>query len=256
MRRFLYRPVLQAIAAREKRIAAELAEAAAKKAEAEKERDEFRRKNEEFEQQRAGLLSKATEEAKAERQRLLDQARAAADAFTAKRQESLRNDAQNLNQAIGRRTQQEVFAIARKALSDLASTSLEERMGEVFNRRLRALNGKAKESLAAALRNASDPALVRSAFEMPAEQRAMMQNAVNETFSADVHLRFETATDLVGGIELVANGEKLAWSISDYLASLEQEVSELLKANDPPEAKPRVRAEAKPDASKPESKRQ
>ena len=72
LKRFLYRPILDAIDAREKRIAAELADADAKKAEAQKERDEFRHKNEEFDQQRAALLSKATDEAKAERQRLLD----------------------------------------------------------------------------------------------------------------------------------------------------------------------------------------
>jgi len=58
-----------------------------------------------------------------------------ADALSAKRQETLRNDAHNLNRAISRRTQREVFAIARKALTDLATTSLEERLGEVFSRR-------------------------------------------------------------------------------------------------------------------------
>ena len=114
------------------------------KAEAQKERDEFQQKNEEFDQQRAALLRQATDEAKAERERLLDEARQAADALSAKRQESLANDARNLNQAITRRTQDEVFAIARKALTDLATTSLEERMSEVFTRRLRELNGEAK----------------------------------------------------------------------------------------------------------------
>jgi hypothetical protein len=38
-------------------------------------------------------LSKATDEAKAERQRLLDDARKAADALSAKRQEALQSDA-------------------------------------------------------------------------------------------------------------------------------------------------------------------
>ena len=167
MKRFLYKPILHAIDAREKRIATELADADAKKAEAQKERDEFQHKNEEFDQQRAALLSKATDEAKAERQRLLDEARKAADALSAKRQEALRNDAHNLNQAISRRTQQEVFAIARKALTDLATTSLEERLGEVFTRRLRELDGQAKAGLAEALKTASEPALVRSAFDLP-----------------------------------------------------------------------------------------
>ena len=252
LKHFLYKPILDAIEAREKRIAAELADAAAKEAVAQKERDEFQHKNEEFDQQRAALFGKATDEAKVERQRLIDEALKAADALGAKRQETLRNDAQELNQAISRRTQQEVFAIARKALTDLASTSLEERLGEVFTRRLRTMDGKAKECLGEALKTASQPALVRSAFDLPEEQRAAIQNALNETFSDEIHLRFETAPDLVSGIELSTNGQKVAWSIADYLTSMEKGVGELLKEKGKPEAK----AESKPEAPKPEAKSQ
>ena len=134
LRRFLYKPILDAVDAREKLIARELADAEGKQAEAEKERDAFEHKNEEFDRQRAGLLSKATDEAKAERQRLLDDARKAAEVVSAKRQQALRDDAGNLNQALRLRTEQEVFAIARKALSDLANTSLEERMTDGVRR--------------------------------------------------------------------------------------------------------------------------
>lgn len=249
MKRFLYQPVLHAIDAREKRIAAKLADAEGKMAEAKRERDEFQHKNEEFDQQRAALLSKATDEAKAERQRLLDEARKSADALSAQRQETLRSDAHSLHRAISLRTQQEVFAIARKALADLATTSLEERMGEVFTRRLREMDGKAKAGLGEALKTAPGPALVRSAFELPPEQRATIQNALNETFSAAVRVRFETAPDLISGIELTTNGQKVAWSIADYLVSVEKGVGELLKEKD----KPPEKAERLP-AFKPEAK--
>ena len=248
LKRFLYKPILDAVDAREKRVATELADADAKKAEAEKERDEFQHKNEKFDQQRAALLSKATEESKAERQRLLGEARQAADALSAKRQETLRSDAHNLNQAISRRARQEVFAIARKALTDLASTSLEQQLAEVFTDRLREMDGKAKAGLAGALLSASDPALVRSAFDLPEEQRTAIENALNETFSAKIRISFETAPDLVSGIELTTNGQKVAWSIADYLASLEKGVDELLKEQDKPEARPETKAELQPEA--------
>jgi F-type H+-transporting ATPase subunit b len=229
LRRFLYKPILNAVDAREKLIAGELADAEGKKAEAQKERDAFEHRNEEFDRERAGLLSKATDEAKAERQRLLDDARKAADIVSAKRQQALRDDASSLNQALRLRTEQEVFAIARKALADLADASLEERMTAVFIGRLHALDSQAKAGLAASLKAASQSALVRSAFDLPGAQRAILQKALNEAFSADLHLRFETAPNIVGGIELIANGQKLAWSIADYLSSLEKEVGELLK---------------------------
>src|SRR5271157_1594266 len=183
LKRFLYKPILNAVDAREKRIAAELADADAKKAEALKERDLFQHNNDEFDRQRAALMSKAADDANAERRRLLDDARKAADALSAKRRDTLQSDAHNLNQAIRRRTQQEVFAIARKALTDLAATSLDERMGEVFMRRLRTMDGKVKEGLAEFFKTASEPAVVRGACDLSSEQRAAIQEALNKTFS-------------------------------------------------------------------------
>jgi len=232
LKRFLYQPILDAIDAREKRIALELADADTKRAGAKKERDEFQQKNEVFDQQRAALLGKAMEEAKAERQRLLDDARQAADALATKRQEALRSEQRSMSEALSHRARDEVFAIASKALGDLATTSLEERMGEVFTRRLREMDAKAKAALGEALKTASEPALVRSAFELPADQRAAIQNAINETFSADIPLHFATAPEVVCGIELSTNGQKVGWSITDYLASLEKGVDELLKEKD------------------------
>jgi len=228
MKRYLYQPVLQAIDAREKRIAAQIADAVAKETTATQEKEEFQRKNTEFEKQRADMLGKAADEANAERQRLIDEARKTADALSARRDELLRSDAKNLHESIVRRTQAEVFAIARKTLTDLAGVSLEERMVAVFASRLQAMDGAARGKLAEALKNSAEPALIRSAFELPSAQRSVLQQAINVTFSADIHLRFATAPDIVSGIELSASGQNVTWSIADYLSSLEHGVDELL----------------------------
>ena len=228
LRRFLYKPILDAVDAREKRIAAQIADAAAKMTEAQKERNEFQHKNEEFDGQRAALLSKAVSDANTEFQHLMDEARKASDVQTVLRQESLVNDAKNLNQSIRRRAQQEVFAIARKMMTDLADTSLEERIGEVFVSHLRAIHGAAKDNLDKALKTASSPAVIRSAFDLSLDQRTAIQNVLNEIFSSKISIRFETDPNLISGIELTTNGQKLSWSITDYLQSLENSVGELL----------------------------
>jgi F-type H+-transporting ATPase subunit b len=224
MKRFLYKPILHAIDERDKKIAAELANADKMKSDAENESAEFKKKNEEFDKQRAELMQKVVDETNTERQRLLDEARKAAQAWSAKREETQVSDSRNLSQSIARRTQQEVFAISRKALADLAGASLEERLKDVFTRRLLELDDGAKAVLAKALKGTSDPALVRSAFDMNPEQRAAIQEALNKCFSAEVQIRFETAPNLIGGIELMTNGQKVAWSVTDYLASMQKAV--------------------------------
>lgn len=229
LKRFLYWPILAALDSREKRIAKELADADGKQAEAQKQRDEFRHKNQELDGQRAALLSQATEAANAERQRLIDAAHQAADALATKRQQALLSESQNLNQALRIRTQTEVFAISRQALTDLATTSLEERIADVFTRRLRDMDAQAKAALAESFRIATGPALVRSAFDLPANQREAIQKALNETFSADIPIHFRTAPELVAGVELLSNGQKLTWSIAGYLFSLEQSIDTLVR---------------------------
>ncbi|MEO8527283.1 MAG: F0F1 ATP synthase subunit B [Caldimonas sp.] len=228
MKRFLYQPVLDAIAMREKRIADQIADATAKEAKAASERKTFEDKNTAFDQQRAGLLDKATEGARAEGLRLGAEAAEAAAALAAQRRQALATQAAHLQRLIAGRAAHEVFAVARKTLTDLANVSLEERMVEVFTRRLAVLPAPARNRLAAALGQGTEPALVRSRFELPAGQQAAIQTAINASFSANVSLRFETAADTVCGIELRAGGQKLAWTIDEYLRDFEQDVAALL----------------------------
>lgn len=236
LKRLLYKPILNAIDVREKRIAAELADAAARRSEAERERDDFQNKNKAFDEQRSALLTKAAHEAKAERERLFDEVRNEANGLRAKQEAALRNDRMSLGNEMARLARDEVFGIVRKTLADLATVSLEQRLGEVFTRRLREMDAKAKEALATALKS-PEPALVKSAFDLPADQRAAIRNALNETFSAEVRVRFEAAPDAICGIELSANGQKVEWSIAGYLLSLEKKVDALIEAQSTPAAK-------------------
>ena len=234
MKRFLYQPVLDAIAAREKRIIGQIADAAAKESKAAADGKTFADKNTVFDEQRAGLLDKARADATAEGQRIADDAHKAATALANKREQALATQATQLQQLIAGRTAHEVFALARKTLTDLADVSLEERMTGVFIQRLDALPSPAKDQFAAALKQGSGAALVRSHFSLPEDQQAAITKAVNAAFSADVALRFETAADAVCGIELSAGGHKVAWTIDGYLRDLEHDVAGLLA----PVAKP------------------
>ena len=204
-------------------------------------------------------MKKATDEANAERQRLLDEARKDADALRAKRQEALRTEQRNLGQEITRWARKEVFAVTRKTLADLAGASLEERMCDVFVQRVRTLTGEAKEQMVNAFKTSNHVVSVHSAFDMPPAQQSAIESAVKETFAPEARVQFETAPELVSGIELSVNGHKIAWSIADYLATLEKSAGELLNKDAKPESKPdaKSRAGAKPEPkaeAKPEPK--
>ena len=151
LKRFLYKPILNAVNAREKLIAAKLADADAKEAKAKSDGDGFKQKTDAFDRERAALSAKAAADAAAEGRKLLDAARQAAATLSAKRREALKSDAHALNHAFRQRMQQEVFAASRKTLADLAATDLEARMMLIFTRRLREMAGERKTTFKAAL---------------------------------------------------------------------------------------------------------
>lgn len=222
MKHFLYQPVLDAIAAREQKIAKELKDAATTQTHADQQRKEFQQKNKDFDDQREAMLQQAKEAAKAERERLQTEAREAIDTANQKHARAQLAELQQLHADITRDTQQQVLAIARRVLGDLADVSLEQRACEVFIQRLLALDGPALATLGAALMAANEarPAMVHSAFALPEPQTTAIQATLEASFGQPIALQFEVKPELVSGIELSANGQKLAWSISDYLGAL------------------------------------
>lgn len=228
LKRFLYTPILDAIDAREKRIALAVMDAKDKKAEALEERDHLKQRNREFDKTKEALLSGAKKEAQAEGKRLRSEAREAANAYTTKRQESLQREQQSLHEEITRRTREEVFAIARKTLKDLAGEDLEERMTKLLIDHLRDLDDEKRRHLANAIATSASPVVVRSAFLLGPPLQKHIQEALRDTIAPDIDARFETVPELISGIELSGDGHKISWTINEYLKSLENSMSELM----------------------------
>jgi F-type H+-transporting ATPase subunit b len=250
LKRLLYRPVLAAIDAREKKIAAQLQSAAQREAQAQQQRDDFQRRSETLERDREGILRSASAEAAAERQILLEAARKDSQALRGRLLEVVGKEREELGRRLVTQTQNEVVALTRQVLTDLAAVSLEERMVSAFIEKLRQLPQDSQVVPGQPSRPAADAsgpgsvgtrsvspvraALVRSAFDLSLSQRAAIKTAVTESLGADLALHFESSPELVCGLELSVSGVKLAWSVSDYLGSVSQRVLALVEpARDP-----------------------
>ena len=227
LKRFLYKPILNAIDEREERIATKLSNAEMIQVDAKKESDELKNKIKEIDDQRASILSKATDDAESERERLFEDAREAAKRLTEKSREDLRREEKRFHQSIIQKTQKEVFAITRKVLMDLSGLTLESHIVDVFIRRLSEVNEEDISLLKSSSSSSASQGTVRSSIELTNTQQAEVKNAICEYFKNEVELQFEIVPNLLSGIELIINGQKLAWSIDDYLASLENEVHSL-----------------------------
>ena len=229
MKRFLYKPVLKAIDAREKRIEEQLADASARKMEAREEKEEFQRKNEIFDQERTELMNAAAENAKIEKTRLLEEARSSAEGLREKWRETLEKDASRLEEDFQNRVRKDVFFIVRKTLSDLAGEELEGKIIDLFLSRLQKMDEEERKNLARITKDPDTSVLLRTAFPLAEEQRNRIGGEVKKLFSLKEEPKFTVEKDLVAGIELAVSGQKISWTIDDYLLSLRESVEDLMK---------------------------
>jgi F-type H+-transporting ATPase subunit b len=228
LKRYLYKPILDAIDEREKLITGQLQKAEASKADSIRELENYQQRNVAFDQQRHELLTVAINEVNSERRKLLEQIRNEVEALRLRLEESLRTEQQNIGSEIIRRTRTEVFAIVRKTLADLAAVNLEDQIASVLIGRINGLNPDEKKSLYSALILSSQEISVHSMFDLPLAQQSAIKSAIKSNLNIEADIKFETTPNLISGIELITNGYKISWTIDDYLITLETQIAELL----------------------------
>jgi F-type H+-transporting ATPase subunit b len=243
LKKFLYKPILKAIDDREDKITAKLKDAEHKKAEAKKEQEDYQEKNRTFDEDKKSRLVKLKSETDEERQKLMDQARAEAESLSKKLAKAAKDQQHDEQVARNQKIQNEVFAISRKALADLASSELEDQMILVFINQLQAIKGKDLEQFKTAFTKTSDPLLIKSTLALPEKQQIVLKQAIDKMLSSDSTLKFEVAPALIGGIELSTHDYKLAWSISEYLSDFEISVAKTDRVKmTPPKPKKKIHA--------------
>jgi F-type H+-transporting ATPase subunit b len=147
----------------------------------------------------------------------------------------LSDEREEITRSIVSRVLTETFAIARKLLGDLSDRNLEERIVEMFVRRLHSLSEPERSGIerrlagSASHTNVQHVLTVRSAFELSAAQRASIDKELECVVPDGDRIRYDQAPELIGGIELTANGYRLRWSIEDYLVSLREQIDATLK---------------------------
>jgi F-type H+-transporting ATPase subunit b len=228
LQHFLYGPVTRAMARREERIADRVESARAREAAAEHEREELQARKERLVAEGDAILDDAREDAAAEKQRLLDEARAEVDDARERWHRQLRDEQDDFLRQLRRDTTEGFAALARKAFSDLADATLEDRMVETLGARLSRLDEAERD----AFRAAGDLE-VSTGFGLDEDRRERLTALVREHLDTDAEPGFEQDPELVCGIALTAGGRRLAWSLEDYLDDFERRLAERLDRGRP-----------------------
>jgi F-type H+-transporting ATPase subunit b len=237
LKRFLYGPVVSAMAARESRIAGQLTDARNTKQEAEMEEASLRRKILEIEEERIEKLAEADRQADVYKKELFSRAREEVEEIRRKWTASMAREKDTFLRNVKQRIAREVLTIARRALRDMGSMELEQRLVEVFLDRLRQLTPKEQAAVRESAMENGGELTIGTSLELPEAVRQSIVDRVREQLGRDLTLKFTTSKELVAGIELVTSSRKVAWSLASFLDTLEEDLSqafqELAKKENP-----------------------
>jgi F-type H+-transporting ATPase subunit b len=228
LHRFLYGPIVKMMDEREERIFARLKEANEREQMAEAEAERYRQERIALDEQRRGVLVQAEQDADSRRKELLQQARQDAQDLQRHWRAAIELEKENFLRELRQRTTRQIYAVARRALADLADVELERQMLHVFLGRLRSMDEEARREIRPSQDDGA-PLFIYSAFDLrEADQRAIEQT-LEEVVGDYVPVTFETRSGLVNGLELRSASRRVAWNLTHYLANLEEEIARMVE---------------------------
>lgn len=236
LKRFLYHPVMNAMAKREQRIADRLGEARRREQQAAQERDQYRDKKQTFEQQRQELFEQAKTESEQQRQQLIEEARHAVEQTRSQWQQEMERERQSFYKAVSSQTAQAIVRGMRRVLADLADTKLEERIVHLFLQRLQSLDTQNRQRLVEATEDDTRKARITTSFEPDETVRSRIIQAVRQVMGEQTQVSFACSGELLSGVELNTGDQTLGWNMAEYLDDIEAELEKTL-ANIPAPAR-------------------
>lgn len=223
LKRFLYRPVLDAMDRREQRIAGRLSEAAEREQAAEREAEDYRAQRRELEEQRQQMLERVESEAEDRRRELMEAARRAAEQAREQYLAEVEREKDTFVHGLRQTAVEEIVRVARAVLGELADADLEQSAVRRFIERL----GEADEQTRCALANAAS-IRVATSFELGETLTSELRDALARLLDREPELTFKHTGSLLAGIELTADGHRLSWTIDAYLDRLAERVERQL----------------------------
>jgi F-type H+-transporting ATPase subunit b len=233
LKRFLYRPIIDGLDAREKKIANILADADNKKNQAQALECSYEKKLSEIEKERVQSRNLATKAAETAAKDLLDEAHLNAESLVRKRLEALQLEVNQLKHDVLQKSIAEIYKQCRKVLSDLAGVELDKLMFDKLLQRLEDLDIEHTTQLKDALVSCDNKVLIRSMFEVSTTQLARLQDCLQAKLATDkqanIVLSQSKVPELISGLELTLSGWKLPWSVHNYLSELQQHLDAILE---------------------------
>jgi F-type H+-transporting ATPase subunit b len=226
LKRFLYRPILDGIDAREAEITDRMNAAVEARTQAEVSEAEFREKTRILNLSQSEIAETIRQSAEEQRDALLSEARQEMEVQEENWKAHLEDQAQKYTERLHHAGTDTLLSLTRKVLTDLADDTLEDRIAQHLVAKVKPMVDD--------LKHAAGEAKVASVAS-----RAPLTSAVQNSLSHDlenlfpkIKVVFTTDPTQSAGLVLRMGGAQIAWTVDAYLDSLAEMVNENLATAD------------------------
>lgn len=224
LKRFLYRPILDGIDAREAEITRRMAEAGEAQKKAQAAEAEYRQQQAQLLSDRNAMVEQALRASENQRDTLLADARARLEQEQKDWHRYLDRERERFTTRLQRAGEETLLELTRKALRDLADETLEAAIARHVSARLQPI----AHELSQAAGNSTE-AVATTRGPLPEAAHAQMQADI-ENLLPGMTLRFETDPQQAPGLILRVGGAQVAWTIDSYTDEFDALLSERLAA--------------------------
>ena len=216
LKRFLYRPILDGIDAREREIAERMAEATHIRETAKAAEADYQAQIASLRQGREGLMEESRQVAKAERDALLAEARAQIASERQEREKQRAEEVLRYSRELHDTGAQALLSLTRKALSDLSDETLEQRIIS----QAAAKSAELSEQLKQAAGDQTN-AKITTKYPLPQDLQEKLL-AEFEQALPDCGLTFHVDPEQSPGLNLRMGGAQLGWTVDSYMNGLDE----------------------------------
>jgi len=216
LKRFLYRPILDGIDARERQISERMAEAGRIRENSEAAQAEHEAQIAKLKASRESVMEEVREEAEKERDALLSNARARLEREQAARDDARTDEAHRYAADLEFNGATALVALLRKALNDLAGETLEHRIVARAAERLPEMTGDL-----AKVGGESREVIVTTRDSLPDDMQTQLVQLINDALP-DITIRFQTDQSQSPGLNLRVDGAQIGWTAESYVNGLGQ----------------------------------
>ncbi len=222
LKRFLYKPILRAMAEREKKMADALNRARESEKRALERFNELEAEKHALVSAREALKDKARAEIELWREGMLETIRTEMETLRKNWTENVIRERRSFLDSAKKMVAEQVMAVGEKVLRDLADEGVNKQVVRVFLEKL------AEKETGFFTTKMDRPTVIQSGVPLEEMERERIKEGLDKWMPGAAGIQFQVEPGLGMGIQVVTGDRKVGWNLSDYLQDMEKEILENL----------------------------